>query len=337
MMYPILLLFALLFSACYPDKQNVFTSATAVVADTGHVQMIPVQTAIGTFKVWTKKIGSNPRIKILLLHGGPALTHEYMACFESPFLAEGFEIYQYDQLGSYYSDQPTDSSLWTLARFVEEVEQVRRALSLDSTNFYLLGNSWGGILAMEYALKYPGHLKALLVSNMTADYSLYGKYNEQLRRQLRPGLLDTLESYEKRGAFADPEYQQLVMDNYYTKHICRMPAGEWPEPLRRSFSHINQPVYELLQGPSEFVPGGRLLGWECRSRLSQLNMPVLTIGAKYDTMNPEEMEEMSRLVAHGRYLYCPTGSHLSMWDAPNEYYPGIIQFILDVDAGRFPQ
>lgn len=324
----------LLLMACQPDKTNVFSPAKPATTDTGTVTMIPVTTPSGTFRVWTKKFGENPRIKILLLHGGPALTHEYMECFEAPFLAEGFEIYQYDQLGSFYSDQPTDSNLWTLPRFVEEVEQLRVALGLNQSNFYLLGNSWGGILGMEYALKYPQHLKALIVSNMTADYALYGQYNAKLRAQLPRTLLDTLESYEKRGAYMDTVYQQLVMENYYTRHICRLPLKQWPEPLLRSFAHINQPVYALMQGPSEFVPGGRLLGWECRSRLHQLTMPVLTIGARYDTMNPLEMEEMSRLVQRGQYLFCPTGSHLSMWDAPDEYYPGIIQFIRDVDAGH---
>lgn len=123
------------------------------------IKMIPVTTPVGTFKVWTKRFGNNPRIKVLLLHGGPAMTHEYMECFETFFQREGFEFYEYDQLGSYYSDQPADSSLWTTNRFVEEVEQVRKAIGADSTNFYLLGNSWGGILAMEYALKYQANMK----------------------------------------------------------------------------------------------------------------------------------------------------------------------------------
>ncbi len=120
------------------------------------VKMIPIITPVGNFKVWTKRFGNNPAIKILLLHGGPSGTHEYMECFESFFPKEGFEFYEYDQLGSYYSDQPADSSLWTTERFVEEVEQVRKAIGADNSNFYLLGNSWGGILAMSYALKYQG-------------------------------------------------------------------------------------------------------------------------------------------------------------------------------------
>src|SRR5215210_5705589 len=144
------------------------------------IKMIPIKTPAGDFKVWTKRFGNNPRIKVLLLHGGPAMTHEYMECFESFFPKEGFEFYEYDQLGSYYSDQPKDSSLWTTERFVEEVEQVRKAIGADSTNFYVLGNSWGGILAMEYALKYQQHLKGLLISNMMASIPAYNDYAQKV-------------------------------------------------------------------------------------------------------------------------------------------------------------
>src|SRR5260221_13304442 len=122
-----------------------FNSGDSTVQSAG-VKMIPIKTPVGEFKVWTKQFGNNPDIKILLLHGGPAGTHEYMECFESFFPKEGFEFYEYDQLGSYYSDQPKDSSLWTTDRFVEEVEQVRKAIGGNRNNFYVLGNSWGGLL-----------------------------------------------------------------------------------------------------------------------------------------------------------------------------------------------
>src|SRR4030095_2935719 len=151
----------------------------------GGVRMIPIKTPVGNFNVWTKRVGNNPRIKVLFLHGGPAATHEYFECFESFFPQEGFEFYEYDQLGSYYSDQPKDSSLWTTERFVEEVEQVRKALGLNKDNFYLFGNSWGGILAMEYALKYQDNLKGLIISNMMASIPDYEKYNGTLRSQMR--------------------------------------------------------------------------------------------------------------------------------------------------------
>ncbi len=151
---------------------------------------------------------------------------------------------------------------------------------------------------------------------------------------MRRSLIDSLETFEKKGDFLNPAYQQLVFDEYYCRHILRKKAADWPEPVLRSFKHLNFPVYDILQGPSEFVPGGRLVGWECWSRLKNISVPALMIGARYDTMNPEEMEQMSKLVQHGKYLYCPNGAHLSMWDAQDEYYPGIIDWIKEVDGGK---
>src|ERR1700744_3050940 len=181
------------------------------------IKMVNIQTPSGKFRVWTKRFGNNPRIKVLLLHGGPAMTHEYMECFESFFPKEGFEMIEYDQLGSYYSDQPKDSSLWTTPRFVEEVEQVRKALNLDKSNFYLLGNSWGGILAMENALKYQKNLKGLIICNMMASMPEYEKYNGTLRNQMRKSLVDSLKRYEDKGLYKDSTYQAIVFKEYYNQ------------------------------------------------------------------------------------------------------------------------
>lgn len=320
-----------------PSEQGMTVKAYFAPKDSGvqtaGIKMIPIKTPVGDFKVWTKSIGNNPRIKVLLLHGGPAMTHEYMECFESFFPAEGFEIIEYDQLGSYYSDQPTDSSLWTTERFVEEVEQVRMALGLTKDNFYLLGNSWGGILAMEYALKYQANLKGLIICNMMASIPDYEKYNGVLRGQMRKSLVDSLQSFEAKGLYKDPVYQELVFNEYYTQHLCRLP--EWPDPVMRAFKHLNESVYVLMQGPSEFKTGGRLITWDRKNDLKNISVPTLTVGAKYDTMDPDHMKWMSEQVPNGRYLYCPEGSHLAMWDDQQHFYPGVIQFIKDVDAGTF--
>jgi proline iminopeptidase len=300
---------------------------------TGGVKMIPVQTPVGTFNVWTKTIGNNPRIKVLLLHGGPAFTHEYMECFESFFPRQGFEMIEYDQLGSYYSDQPTDSSLWTTGRFVEEVEQVRKALGLNKDNFYLLGNSWGGLLAMEYALKYQQNLKGLIVCNMMASIPAYEQYNLKLRTHMRKSLVDSLTGYENKSAYEDSTYQALVFNEYYKQHLCRL--TDWPDPLWRAFKHVNQQIYVMMQGPSEFKTGGRLIHWDRSKDLPQITVPTLMVGARYDTMDPDYMNWMSTQVKQGRYLYCPEGSHLAMWDDEKHFYPGIIRFINDVDLGNF--
>src|SRR6186997_1291512 len=145
----------------------------------GGVRMIPITTPKGDFRVWTKRVGNNPTAKLLLLHGGPGATHEYFEACDSFLPAAGIEYIYYDQLGSAWSDQPDEPDLWTIPRFVDEVEQVRIALGLDRDNFYLLGHSWGGMLAMEYALEHQEHLKALVISNMMSSGPAYNRYAEQ--------------------------------------------------------------------------------------------------------------------------------------------------------------
>ncbi len=301
---------------------------------TGGVKMIPIHG--GKYKVWTKRIGNNAKIKVLLLHGGPSATHEYFESFDSFFPKEGIEYYYYDQLGSYYSDQPTDTSLWNIARFVEEVEDVRKALNLDSTNFYLLGNSWGGILAMEYAFKYQQNLKGLIIANMMASAPEYGKYAEEvLAKQMDPKVLEEIRALEAKKDFANPRYMELLLPNFYAKHLCRFPIDQWPEPVNRAFKHINSTVYTLMQGPSEFGISGKLEKWDIKAQLPSIKVPTLTIGATHDTMDPEHMKWMATQVQQGRFLLCPNGSHLSMWDDQENFFPGLIRFLKDVDSGNF--
>lgn len=296
--------------------------------------MVSIKTPVGSFKVWTKRFGNNPRIKILLLHGGPAMTHEYMECFETYFQREGFEFYEYDQLGSYYSDQPKDSSLWTTARFVEEVEQVRQAIGADSSNFYLLGNSWGGLLAMEYALKYQQNLKGLVVANMMASAPDYGRYAEEvLSKQMKPEVLAEIKALEAKADYNNPRYMELLIPNFYKEHLCRL--SEWPDGFNRTMKHVNGEIYTMMQGPSEFGVSGRLATWDIKNRLKEITVPTLMIGAKHDTMDPKAMEEQSKMVKKGRYLFCPNGSHLAMWDDQKVFMHGVIGFISDIDAGNF--
>lgn len=298
------------------------------------IKMIPIKTPAGDFRVWTKRFGNNPRIKVLLLHGGPGATHEYMECFESFFPQQGIEFYEYDQLGSYYSDKPADSSLWTTDRFVEEVEQVRRAIGAGKENFYLLGNSWGGCLAMSYALKYQDNLKGLIIANMMASCPDYGKYaDEMLSKQMDPKVLEEIRAIEAKADFSNPRYMELLVPHFYNQHFCRL--KEWPEPLNRTFNHINNEIYVMMQGPSEFGIAGRLADWDVKDRLKELEIPTLTIGATHDTMDPEHMKWMSTQVQKGRYLHCPNGSHLAMWDDQQVFMDGVIKFIRDVDENKF--
>ncbi|MDB5000190.1 MAG: proline iminopeptidase [Mucilaginibacter sp.] len=323
------------------EKQNTtialsdyFKDTTAGVK-TGGVQMVAITTPKGKFNVWTKKLGNNPKMKLLLLNGGPGATHEYFECMESFLPAEGVELIYYDQLGCGNSDNPKDTSMWDLPRYVEEVEQVRQALNLDKDNFYLLGHSWGGILATEYALKYQQHLKGLIISNMMVSCPAYGKYaNEVLAKQFDPKVLARIRAIEAKGDFENPEYMQLLLPNFYAKHILRMPPEKWPEPVNRSFGKINQSLYVTMQGPSEFGISGKLLKWDRTKDISKLYVPALSIGAQYDTMDPKHMQWMATQFQNGSYLYCANGSHMSMYDDQQTYMNGLIKFIKGVDAGE---
>ena len=334
-----ILFISLIFISCNNNNKERVAAPTDDLykeIQTGGVKVIPIETPKGKFNVWTKSIGNNPKIKLLLLNGGPGASHEYFECFENFMLPEGFELIYYDQLGCGLSDNPKDTSMWDLARFVEEVEQVRKALNLNKDNFYLLGHSWGGILGMQYALKYQDNLKGLIISNMMMSCPAYGKYaQEVLAPQFDPKILDTIRRIEAKGDFQNPKYMELLMPNFYAKHICRLPLDQWPEPLNRGLSKMNQSLYVTMQGPSEFGIGGNLINWDVTKELPKIKTPTLTIGGKYDTMDPEHMKWVSTQVQNGRSITCPNGSHMSMYDDQKNYFPGLIQFIKDVDGGIF--
>lgn len=314
-------------------KSAYFDYSNADDQFTGGIKMIPITTAKGTFNVWTKRMGNNPKIKVLLLHGGPGGTHEFFECFDGYFPNEEIEYIYYDQLDSYYSDKPNDSTLWTTEHFVEEVEQVRKALNLNKDNFYLYGQSWGGILAMEYALKYQENLKGLIISNMMASAPAYEKYaKEVLGPQMKPEFFKEIMDMEAKEDFDNPRYAELVMNNYYTEHVLRMPLKDWPESINRAFKHLNPNIYIYMQGHSEFgmTKNATLKNWDVSKRLKEIKTPTLMIGAKYDTMDPKYMEWMSKEVVNGQFLLT-NGSHCSQYDDQKNYFKGLISFIKEVD------
>ncbi len=300
----------------------------------GGARMIPIRTPSGEFRVWTKRHGNNPDIKLLLLHGGPGATHEGFEACDSFLPAAGVEYYYYDQLGSFYSDQPDDPDLWDLDRFVDEVEQVRLALGLDRSNFFLLGVSWGGLLAMEYALQHGDALKGLVISNMMSSCPAYNAYaNDVLMPAMDQAALAEIKDLEAAGDTDNPRYMALLMEQHYVHHVLRMPFEEWPDPVVRMMNHINEAVYVPMQGPSELGLSGKLLYWDRTEDLARIEVPTLVIGAAHDTMNPAFMADMARRLPNGRYLHCPNGSHSAMYDDQETYFAGLIDFLLDV-GGR---
>ena len=299
------------------------------------IRLIPVFAPGGPYRVWTKRTGNNPTIKVLLLHGGPGATHEYLECFDGYLRAAGVEFYYYDQLGSGYSDKPEDLSYINLPHFVEEVEQVRQALSLGPDNFYLYGHSWGGWLGVEYALKYQQHLKGLILSNSMASSPAYNAYaHHVLMPEIDPEALAEIKALESAGDYANPRFMELLIAEHYVNHILRMPPDKWPEPVTRSFDKLNQDIYVSMQGPSELGLSGQLADWDRTTEIHTIQTPTLVIASRYDTMDPAHLEWMARELPNGRYHFCPNGSHMCMYDDTEAYFQGLIDFLYAVDDGQ---
>ena len=286
---------------------------------TGGIKLITLSSG---HKVWTKKVGKGT-LKVLTLHGGPGCTHEYFECFEDFFPQQDIEFYYYDQLGSEYSDKPTDTSLWNIERFTAEVEEVRKGLGLD--NFVLYGQSWGGMLGIEYALKFQKHLKGLVISNMTASIPSYLKYVNELRANFGKETIAILEKYEKANDYNNPEYQQVLIDKLYNNHICRIVP--WPEPVARMFRHMAVPVYNTIQGNNEFVVTGNFGNWDRWKDLPKISVPTFLTVGKYDTMRESDIREMAKLLPNSSFHLTENGSHLSMWDDQESYFKGLLGFL----------
>jgi proline iminopeptidase len=210
------------------------------------------------------------------------------------------------------------------------VEQVRRALGMDRDNFVLLGHSWGGILAIEYALHHQQHLRGLVISSMMSSVPAYNAYAEQvLMPAMDQAALAEIKAFEARGETDNPKYMELLNEQHYVHHVLRMPVADWPDPVQRAFGHINPAIYVSMQGPSELgiSADASLAHWERFDELATIDVPALVIGARHDTMDPAHMEAMAGRLPRGRYLFCPDGSHMAMYDDQQVYFTGLIDFL----------
>jgi proline iminopeptidase len=278
-------------------------------------------------EVWTKQVGHGP-IPMLTLHGGPGATHFYFECFEDFVPRDRVRFWYYDQLGCGFSDAPDDTSLWTVDRYRAEVEEVRAALGVERLVLY--GQSWGGMLGIEYALAFPQRVERLIVSNMTASVPSYVEYVTTLRKALPPDVDAAMRTFEDAGKFAAPEYQALLIEHLYNKHICRL--DPWPEPVERAFAHLSQSAYNTMQGPSEFVVTGNFKNWDRWADLARIEVPTLLIVGRHDTMAVAQIERMSKLMPHAELVVCENGSHMSLYDDQRAYFAALLPFVLASSA-----
>lgn len=286
------------------------------------------------YHLWTRTVGYGD-IKLLCLHGGPGGTHEYWENFGDELADLGVQVSMYDQLGSFYSDQPDYSDPQIAAKyltydyFLEEVEEVRQKLGLD--NFYLIGQSWGGLLVQMYAVKYGQHLKGAIISSMVDEIDEYVTSVNQCRLQtLGADKVRYMQKIEQENRLDDPTYQSYV-DILNAEYVNR----KQPEAIRHLVSTMATDVYNVFQGDNEFVITGKLKDWHFRQHLHEIKVPTLLTFGEHETMPLATAKIMQQEIPHARLETTPNGGHHHMIDNAPVYFAHLKKFIRDVEEGNF--
>ena len=258
--------------------------------------------------VWYRIIGdreSPGKLPLLCLHGGPGGTHDYLEPLEE-MAATGRRVIFYDQLGAGNSDHPHNPSLWTVPLFVEELGVMRQALGLERV--HILGQSWGGMLGMEYALTQPSGLASLIVADSPASMPQWVAEANRLRAELPTDIQETLLKHEAAGATDDPAYQEAMLV-YYRRHVCRL--DPWPDCLNRTFEKLlkDPEVYNTMNGPSEFHVIGLLKDWDIVDRLGEIHVPTLVISGRYDEATPVIAETVQRGIPGSEWVLFENSAH----------------------------
>jgi proline iminopeptidase len=282
---------------------------------------------IGRHRVVTYSYGDSDEI-LFLLNGGPGIPCDYLRDPLLPLAEAGYRIVTYDQLGTGASDKPKDKSLWTIGRYVEEVETVRR--SLDLGKIHLLGHSWGGWLSIEYALTHQNALKSLILSNTCGDMPhLVGELNRH-REALGHETVAMMQRFEAVGNYEHPAYKAAITILNY-RHVFRNDV--WPKTVRDAFKKINMDIYGTMQGPNEFLYIGNLKEWNRIPDMHRVEVPTLVMCGEHDELTPACSMRMHNALPDSEITVFPNCSHMAMYEDPDAYRARLIAFLDKQKAG----
>lgn len=283
------------------------------------------------FHTWYRVVGDGEepgKLPLLCLHGGPGCPHESLVALD-PLAETGRRVIYYDQLGCGNSVAPSNPSMWTVALYVEEVDVVRQALGLDEV--HILGQSWGGMLAQEYALTQPSGLVSLILSSTLSSSALWAEETHKLRMQLPEDIQARLTELEAAGQTSDPAYQDAAME-FMRRHVCRM--DPWPEPLARAIANTNIEIYTTMWGPSEFYPTGTLRDWSVTERLGEIRVPTLITSGRYDESTPAVNEVIRNGIAGSEQVIFEHSGHSALFEEQEAYLQVVGDFLERVESGR---
>jgi proline iminopeptidase len=281
---------------------------------------------VNGYRLYWKGVGTaGPKGTVLALHGGPGATHDYLLSLND--LAEkGYRIVYYDQIGCGRSDLARRTTEYTVERDVDDLEALRKRLGLGRV--HLFGSSYGGMLAIAYALAHPEGLKTLVSASGLADVPLAVREMQRLKSELPPEIRETLERFETRGEFQHPDYLAAVME-FYRRHLCRL--DPWPPEVTYSLDHISLPKYGTMNGPNEFTIVGTIKEWNATPRLGEIHVPTLVTAGRYDEVTPTVAESIHRGIRGSEYQLFEDSSHLAFWEE-RAHYMDVLGAFLDRNA-----
>jgi proline iminopeptidase len=277
-------------------------------------------------RVWYRVASTGGKgVPLLGLHGGPGFTHDTLRTLEG--LAPDRPVVLFDQLGSGRSDRPGDPDLYRLERYVDEVGRVRDALQLD--RIHLLGHSWGGTLALSYALIGPPGLESLVLASPLVSTARWIEDARRLRADLSEEVQRTLREHEEREFTGCPEYMAATVA-FYRRHLCRLEP--WPEELERGFAGMGLDVYETMWGPTEFHATGSLVDLDLAPRLGELRLPVLLTCGRHDEATPDTMSSFREAVAGAELVVFEESSHTAHLEETERYLEVLRKFFHGIEG-----
>ena len=266
------------------------------------------------YGTWYQVVGELPatsgKLPLLILHGGPGVPHDYLEDL-SGLANEGRAVVFYDQIGCGKSDHPEDPALWVIDTFVEEAAAVRDALGLDQV--HLFGHSWGGWLALEYALGRPSGLASLVLASTCSSLPAFAAETRRLKESLPAEVQEVIDRHETQGTTDDPAYQEATMA-YYSQWVCRL--DPWPDHVMRSFMNLNEEIYGTMQGP-EWNVTGNLKDWDVTARLGELELPALVTSGRYDEMTPAVVQPLVEGIRGAEHVVFEDSAHFTKAEEPD--------------------
>ena len=280
------------------------------------------EVSVDGYRIFTYSYGTSDEV-ILLLNGGPGLPCDYLRDPHIQLVDAGLRVVAFDQLGCGESDRPEDPSLWTIERYVEEVETVRRALNIE--RMHLLGQSWGGWLSIEYALTYPDAVHSLVLANTCGDLPHLTTELNRMRNALGSETVAMMLHHESLGQFDHPEYLAAITILNY-RHVCRLKTP-WPDSLMASLNDWNMGPYGTMQGPNEFLYIGNLKDWNRIPDMHRLTMPTLIVTGTHDEIGPACAIRMHNVLPNSEVVVFPNSSHVPFYEEPDDYFIALEEFL----------